>query len=75
MIWFVALVAILNVGVGYGVAVYLGAARGWKPFRKSSALAAHTDPMDGHDAPYAYGSESLSSEATSSLQTELAAAN
>jgi hypothetical protein len=27
MLWFVALVAILNIGVGYAVAVYLGAGR------------------------------------------------
>ena len=71
MIWYVAVIAVLNIGVGYGLAVYMGAAR-QRNAVDPSELASYSlhesdefeDFDDGDDADAAdyYDTESLEYE-------------
>jgi hypothetical protein len=50
MVWFVALVAILNLGLGYALAVYLGAGRNEKQLQKAfSEPDQHVSNGDGDE--------------------------
>ena len=49
MVWYVALVAILNLGLGYAVAVYLGAGRTEKQVRQ---VVEDAEPDESFDDEY-----------------------
>jgi hypothetical protein len=49
MVWYVALVAIVNLGLGYAVAVYLGAGRNKKQARPDIEDADQDEALDDED--------------------------
>lgn len=74
MVWFVALVAILNVVVGYGVAVYLGAVTGRNPFRRSASVPDSGRHGGEHDDVYPYSTDESSHYADHPQEPELVTA-
>ena len=52
MVWYVALIAVLNIGLGYALAVYFGAGRGRKLSPAALTEASSDDEADGDGDEY-----------------------
>jgi hypothetical protein len=64
MIWYVALVAILNIGLGYALAVYMGAGRVRSPLSYPVADSTTDQDQEFDDGDAYYSDDRYDSEET-----------